>query len=250
MNAAGIWTRRILLSLLFVFAVAWATEYGSQWLLRRRAEKLLADIRSLNVAHSGWPEAQRVMNKWGAWSSAAGSCTAELCNYRVTLAQILPQAMIGYPEKGARNWLPRLINHLGLRSVAVRGGFNMGHGVVTAKWFAEQVTLPVSAWDSSAASLGDAPYIPDLAISSGEFTEYPSYGTEPSSDPYRRLQNWKGPYGITVYTLPQEDASERAALLDFQFSCITRFSPCLSQGEILPEAWNMVQEDERARASR
>ena len=129
---------------------------------------------------------------------------------------------------------------------SVRGGFNITHGVVTAKWFAEQVSLPVQAWDSSAISPASAAYIPALAVSSGEFAEYPHNATLPSSHPYRRVQNFKGALGITVYTLPQEDASERAALLDFQFSCITRFSPCLSQADILPEAWKMAEEQEHS----
>jgi hypothetical protein len=225
-----------MLSILLIFTVAWATEEGSQLLVRWRAQRLLADIDSISVNRSGWSDAQALMKKWGDLGAPAASCTAELCNYRVTLLQVLPRELIGYPDKGVKNWLPRIMDHIGLRSVAVRAGINVEHGVIMSKWFAEQVSLPVSAWGSAGNT-----YIPDLAISSGEYTRYPDYATKPSAYPYRRIQNFEGPYGITVYFMPQEEAGERAALMDFHLTCITRFSPCLSQGDILPEAWKMAQ---------
>jgi hypothetical protein len=76
-----------------------------------------------------------------------------LCIYRITLVQVLPPFAVGYPDKGVHNWLPRLADHLGLRSVAVRAGFSVKNGVVTSKWFAEQVSLPVSAWGPPGAAL-------------------------------------------------------------------------------------------------
>ena len=36
--------RQLLLALLFILAIAWLFGFGAQWLLRWRAEKLLADI--------------------------------------------------------------------------------------------------------------------------------------------------------------------------------------------------------------
>ena len=233
--------RRTLPFVVLVILAVWASSYYSQWAVRWRAEHLLSDIHSLNVNQSKWSDAQVLMNKWSGYGTSAGNCTADLCNYRITFVQSLPQMLVGYPDQGVHNWLPRIVGHLGLRSAAVRGGFTVQHGVVTAKWFAEQVSLPVGAWGQP-----DGGYIPDIAVSSGEYPAFPNVNTGLALHPYRRARDWKGPYGVTVYFLLQEEPAEQAALMDFQLTCITRFHPCLNEGDILPEARRLLQEEEPA----
>jgi hypothetical protein len=72
----------------------------------------------------------------------------------------------------------------------------------------------------------------------------------PGLHPYRRVRNWKGAYGVTAQFLPQEDPAEQTRLMDFQFTCITRFSPCLSEGDILPEAQRNLDEQEHSPGTR
>lgn len=244
MNSALKWSRKILLVLLLVLLAVWTSSEYEQWAVRLRGQHLLADIRSLNMDQSTWADAQRVISKWSEYGSSAGKCTANLCNYRITLVQSLPQFFIGYPDKGIHNWLPRILAHLGMRSAAARGGFTVQRGVVISKWFAEQVSLPVSAWGAP-----NGAYVPDLAISSGEFPGFPP-DSGPPVHPYRRVRDWGGPYGITVHFVAQEDPAEQARLMDFQFACITRFTPCRSEGDILPEAWRMLQEQDPTLRSR
>jgi hypothetical protein len=55
---------------------------------------------------------------------------------------------------------------------------------------------------------------------------------------------------IAVTFSPEEDAAEQSALMDFRFGCITRFSPCETEDQILPEALRMWQEQQLSRASR
>ena len=237
--------RQFLLAFLLLIAAVWASSYYSQWAVRRRAEHLLTDIHTLNVNQSKWSDAQALMKKWSDYGSSPGPCTADFCNYRITMVQSLPQMMIGYPDPGVHNWLPHIVSHLGLRSAAARGGFSVQHGVVTAKWFAEQVSLPVQAWGQP-----NGAYIPDLAVSSGEYPGYPNIDTGLALHPYRRARDWKGDYGITIYFLPQEDPAEQTRLMDFQLICITRFHPCRDEGDILPEARRMLQEEEPAGTTR
>jgi hypothetical protein len=245
MNLALKRSRQISFVILLLLCVVWVQAEVSQWLLRRRAEHLLADVRSLNVNRSGWPEAQVVIQKWSRYAVPTGSCTATACTYRVDLLQVLPRMLIGYPDPGVKNWLPRIVDRTGLRSAAARAGFTVEHGVVTSKWFAEQVALPVRTWN-----LRGGAYVPDLAVSSGEFLGFRVSEAGPPLHPYRQVRNWKGPYGVTVQFLPQEDSSERALLMDFQFACITQFSPCLNEGDILPEAWRNLQEQEHSPGTR
>jgi hypothetical protein len=237
--------RQTFLLFLLLCGVVWVQSEVSQWILRTRAEHLLSDVRSLEVNHSTWSDAQTLMTKWKPFAAPTGPCNANACTYRVEFLQVLPQSFIGYPDPGVHNWLPRIVDHTGLRSVAARGGFTVDHGIVTSKWFAEQVALPVRAWGQPGAAA-----VTDLAVSSGEFLGFPE-GTYPNPlHPNRRIRDWKGSYGITVQFMPQEDPSQQAALMDFQFSCITRFSPCLNHGEILPAAWSNLQEQEQSPGTR
>jgi hypothetical protein len=245
MNAIAKRLRQFLLAFLLLIAAVWSSSYYAQWALRWRAEHMLADIRSLNLNQTKWQDAQALMKKWSNYGVSPGNCTSDFCNYRITIVQSLPQMLVGYPDPGVHNWLPRIANHLGLRSAAARGGFSVEKGVVTAKWFAEQVTLPVNAWGQP-----NGAYTPDLAVSSGEYRGFPNIDTGLALHPYRRARDWKGAYGITVYFLPQEDPAEQTQLMNFQFDCITRFHPCRDQGDILPEARRMLEEEEPAPSTR
>ena len=66
--------------------------------------------------------------------------------------------------------------------------------------------------------------------------------------PNRLAQN-KAFY-IAVTFSPEEDAAEQSALMDFRLGCITRFSPCESEDQILPEAQRIWQEQQLSHASR
>src|ERR1035437_3885420 len=56
-----------------------------QHILRWRAERLLADIREIQMGKSTWADAQRLMTRWGEWGAYEGSCTAERCDYQIVL---------------------------------------------------------------------------------------------------------------------------------------------------------------------
>ena len=240
-NATAKRLRQVLLVFLLLVLAVWGSSYYAQWALRWRAEHMLTDIRALNVNQSNWQAAQALMKKWSDYASTPANCTSDFCNYRITMVQSLPQMLVGYPDPGAHNWLPRIVSHLGLRSAAARAGFSVQHGVVTAKWFAEQVSLPTQDW-----YLRQGAYVPDLAVSSGEYPGFPNIDTGLALHPYRRARNWKGPYGITIYFLPQEDPAEQTRLMDFQLTCVTRFHPCRDEGDIQPEARRMLDEEEPA----
>src|SRR6516164_8938632 len=66
-----------------------------QRVLRWRAERLLEDIRAIQMGKSTWADAQRLMTRWGAWGMWDGSCTAEACEYQIVLRDV-SQAMPSY----------------------------------------------------------------------------------------------------------------------------------------------------------
>lgn len=224
--------------LMLLAAGAWLAAYTDQWILRWRAEKLLADIDSIQINRSTWADAETLIAKWRKNHDVSVLCGDEGCEYSLHYSHILLPALRGYPDEGVKNYLPRLIDHIGLRSEAVMGSLREKDGVLVEKGFAEEVALPVRVWFDRGGA-----YVPELAVWSGETTQFHRY--EPglgSPDARRTARNMKGPYGLGVRFLPTEDVAERAALMDFRMSCLTRLSPCLNEGEILPEGANVLEQ--------
>jgi hypothetical protein len=237
MNVTLKWCRRVFLTAFLLAIAAWLYAEGAQWLLRWRAEKLLADIQALEVNRSSWSDAQRLMRRWGRWGDYRGTCTAESCEYGIGIAHVLPERFRGYPDAGVKNWLPRLMDHLGQRSAVIAGGFSVERGKVTKKSFMETITLPVQVWFARGGA-----YVPELFVSSTEYERFSSDEDDSRLRSHIKVRNLKGPWGLRTQFSSQVEPVERAALMSFQFSCITRFSGCLSERDILPEGWRMLEE--------
>jgi len=227
---------QLTIAVLILLFTAWATEEATQRIQRSRAERLLGDVRALNVDHSQWKDVQPMMQTWGRWSSSKTPCTEQSCNYHIDVEQTLPPFLVGDPARG-RKWLPRFANLLGLRSSAVRAGFAMDRGVVTAKWFGEQVTLPVADWGLR------TDYVPFLSVLAGESSMFKADANQHLLHPNRAVERANN-YLIVSYT-PDEEATEKARLMDFDFHCITAIKPCRSEFYILPEAWQMWQMEKK-----
>jgi len=239
MKIAFFWPRRIILATLILLSIAWTYEEASQWLFRYRAEKLLAESRALEVNQSSLSEAQALLQRWSRYGTTLSRCNGDLCRSSFFIRQFLPGAFRGAPTEGAWNLLPRLVDHIGLRNEVVGIGFTTESGIVTQKDFGLSVALPVEDW-----FLRGGAYVPDLAVSTSEaakFSDYEQRYVLPPH-PFSMVRNQKGPYGMLVTFKPEEDASEQAALMNFQFSCLTKFFPCRSEGEILPKGWEMLKE--------
>jgi len=240
MKIVLLWFRRLVAAVLLLLGAAWIFAEGLQWLLRWRAEKLLADVQSLQVNHSTSAEVQALLNKWSRWGETQTSCREDTCEYFLTMRHFLPTVLRGNADEEANNWLPMLTDLIGLRSAIAGAGFSAEHGVVTAKGFSLMVHLPVRDW-----FLRGGAYVPDLAVSSSEVSKFRDYEDKyyvRQSHPSRMARSMKGPYGMLINFKPEESAAEKAALMNFQFSCLTQFFPCRSEREILPEGWQMLEE--------
>jgi len=217
--------------LAFLFVIAWVLGEVSQWLLRYRAEKLLVDIRSLEINRSKSEEAQALLTKWREWGEVESVCNAGTCHSYVFIRSGFPEMLRGGPEEGPANLIPRIFDQIGLRTVGARAGFTLENGVVTSKGFVEMVALPVHDW-----FLRGNAYVPELAISVDEasaFSDYDLHFVAPSH-PFRMAHFMKGPYGVIIKFKPEEQISEQTAMMDFHFSCMTQFFPCHKESDILP----------------
>ena len=45
----------------------------------------MADMHQIRLYHSTWADAQKLMDRWGAWGHYDGSCTATECRYAIEI---------------------------------------------------------------------------------------------------------------------------------------------------------------------
>lgn len=236
------WSHRVLPGLISLLIVAWAVGEVLQWRMRWRAEKLLDDVRSLQVNRSTDAEARALLQKWARWGSVQTYCREDGCNAYVVVRRWMPEFMQAEPIGKAPQWLASLIDLTGLRASDFSARFDTKNGLVTGTGFTESIGLPVRDWYSR-----DGAYVPDLMVSSGESTEFNDHEREAyvqPTHPHRIARRMKGPYGVFVKFTPKEMPAEKAALMDFHFGCVTQFIPCKDESEILPEGVRLLDQQE------
>ena len=239
-----IWLRRSLLTSLCLLAAAWIFAEGSQWLFRRRAERLLTDLKSIEVGGNS-ADAQAILQKWHDRAEIETDCFGTertTCHFGVYLRHQLPQVLRGDPEGGIRNRFQQIVGTLGLRSSNVGARVRTENGIVTRKWFAEEVDLPIRDW-----YLRGGAYVPTLTVDSDEElpSQHPAIRDQiniDASHPFRYARRYKGPWGLRVVFTTEESSSEKAALMDFHFSCITQFFPCRSERQVLEEGARLLDQ--------
>src|SRR6185312_7045172 len=153
---------------------------------------------TLHAGRSTWSDVQPIMQHWNSWSVTKGTCSQESCTYQIDLIQTLPSFLIGNPGGDSRNWAARITDHTGLRSSAVRAGFTVEHGILTTRWFGEQVTPPVRNWKIP------ADYVPYLSVSSAESSQFHEHNQGQTLLHPNRLAQNKASY-IAVTFSPEED---------------------------------------------
>lgn len=227
-----------MVALLLLVGAGWITAKSSQYLFRNRAEKLLADFQTIQVGRSSATDAQSFVRKWAPYGSIISNCDGNTCRTSFSTIQMLPAFFCGQLNDGIRNIPAIIADFLGFRNESVGFEFTTENGVVTRTGFGLDVALPVVEWHWWNHS-----YIPDLAVWSSEASKFREFERPNASHPFRTARNVKGVYGMQITFTPQETAAEQAELMHFRFSCLTQLLPCQSLGDILPEGWRMLQEE-------
>lgn len=227
---------------------AWICAEASQWIFRKQAERLRADLKSIYVGQQS-TEAESVLKKWRTKGTINEGCYGEdnaTCYFGISIRHTFPRILRGSPENSpensTKNILPTALDLAGLRNSAAVAGVLTEHGVVVQRSYAEEVELPVRDW-----FLRGGAYVPSLAVSASENDRFRSPYDRAHvfpSHPFRRARRNKGPYGLEVEFTTEESAPERVKLMDFRFSCITQFMPCTNEREILPEGAQLLNGNE------
>jgi len=237
----------IVLSLVLIAFLAVQTQ---QRILRWHAERLMADMYEIRLYQSTWADAQRLMNRWGAWGHYDGSCTATSCKYEISIVN----SSFYEPRVKRYAWLDWLFQHdyldlyewLGGRRGEVFVSFSVNNGIIRKKNVSVGYTVPrkkigvenefeltlivnvigLQQHDETMGEFG-------ILNSDGELSHYPYYKAMSRGG----ITNGEMRY---VYYNDHTPPDIIKQLTSFDFSCFTRFTPCTEFGQLLPavKAWN------------
>ena len=231
-----------------------------QHILRWRAERLLADIREIQMGKSTWADAQRLMTRWGAWGAYEGFCTAERCEYRIVLQDVFSARPITFWSTGHTNPAPRVCclwfrkpyRALGGRFAIVFAAIEVKDGIVWTKAYDVETGL------GPRQVAGDEEYDVVLVAAADGLTRFwengPWFSMGHSEDRIDRHPEYRaeiapicsGCRAIDANFTPFADPSIVQQLLDFNLDCITSLFECKTPAEILPGAACLVEQDKTA----
>ena len=226
-----------------------------QRILRWRAERLLNDIREIQMGKSTWADAQRLMSRWGKWGKWEGSCDAQHCEYQIVL-QDASHALASYfsteehsemrSERREYSRLQLLLySILGGRVAQVYADIRIKNGIIWTKSY--MVEIARNPIDEGVYDLliGDAEGTTRFTPR-GDWqmmTKHPEYSIMASGP----CEGCSG--ACTICELIRTDSTPFAdrgvisQLFDFNLGCITSWRQCREPKEIMPSAWRIyIQE--------
>ena len=225
------WSVRGLLLVVVVVVGLWGYQQGQQWLLRWRAERLLAEIQALNVSQSDGGQAEAIGARWIKGDYSNRKCTGEDCQYRIVMEVHIP-GYFGFDYEHPEKPQPfmRVFDRLGLRPSAVIADIRVRHGVTTSKDFGVEIARPVRFWKTPEGGLKTEIEADDREGANLRVIPNFYFGniySHVKTDPHGAL---------FAESTPQEPLQHRRMLMKFRLKCITLWFPCLTNAELLPEA--------------
>jgi len=187
---------------------------------RRRAEKLLEDIRTLRPGQSTRADVERIMWQHGGGPSGA---TASFCSpsdgaYGVWVgSQTLNRIGRSAP----------LLRYLGLRQWGTTGTVILREGQVCFVQYAVGMAGPIGKldWNIDTELLPDE----DIDISMGQPARYKV-----------NTRDYKGVRRVHSELTPKATAEERRRAFTYDFSCLTSMRGCQQPCEFSPLVWQDI----------
>jgi hypothetical protein len=247
--------------LLIMAVVLIAIQIG-QWTVRRRAERLVGDFRALVLKPGDWQDAQEMMKRWGAWGKYDGTCEAHHCSYDIELVDPslkLVRTLDGFLSFNGGALTQRAMAHLGARLPVVLMSFEIKDGILREVYLSIWTFVPKGygpGWRDQGPIPDEEPMPAGyITYKSGDYTlvaytkmtedEHAFYAypdIRQYHDPHPEYQI-KEPSGCENCMALDVTLKKNAApadvmrLTNFNFSCLTRWSPCAVQQDLSPVAW-------------
>ncbi len=226
-----------------------------QYWFRRQAERLLDDVRGLELKKAGAAEVRRVIGRWGfkqlgpEVNSPGGSCPQDNCVYFLRLTPKLfgPDPFTAPPTARVFEWL-------GLRPKDVEAWVHMrGDALYSSSFSVDTVgrgcdwggcTLVAVAGSRAESSWSDHDR-PERKLRHSLL--HPRYLV--GASPTMFNVDTGGSPAIVIWAEFSRDAkaADISRLMQFDLSCLTKLRSCKVQ-DLMPTVWEQTVEDSRAPA--
>lgn len=227
-----------------------------QRILRWRAERLLADIREIQMGKSTWADAQKLMYRWRKWGTWVGTCNADECEYQVALQdslQSLPTFFwtdtdLKRHSEGRKYspWQLRLYSLLGGRVALVYAYVRVKDGIIWRKSYEVETPRHFFADGFIDPLVGDAEGTTHFKPSHDwpMLAQHPEYSIM-AAGPCEGCRDGACTICemIQAHFTPFADPAIVNELLDFNLSCLTSWHECEEPKEIAPAAWKLYTQE-------
>ncbi|MGA7693557.1 MAG: hypothetical protein WCA76_00940 [Candidatus Sulfotelmatobacter sp.] len=208
-----------------------------QYLLRRDAERLLADLKSLELRKSTYHDARKVIDRWKIIHQE-GPCEPNRCEVEIGVGSFFDhhQEFFIHHQKLTQVW-----RILGGRAAEIDGYIRVRRDVVWGKGI-RAIVLSYSTRYQDDINLGGrmgtgspgfiSPLHPEYDVGIGRHTT--------------------GAFSAGAYAdfTPYADPADVRRLMDIDFSCLTRWHSCQTGADIAPAAWKEATAESEKRAAR
>lgn len=235
-----VWIALATIAALFLCAVVIQVD---QHIMRRRAQALVDDLLKLQVGITTQDQGRQILRRWPE-ASVLQNCSNK-CAFGVVLDD-LSRKHETYLYNHQK--LFRIYQLLGGRRAEFRAAVAFKNGVFESDSTGFYLHVapykdPTHAWTDyeliggtsmfTKSQLDERHYRPDPL--------HPAYLVHPPG-------GCDGCVGLFVTFLPNFASSDRDRLMQFDFSCITRWvNPCRTQSDMMPNAWKQYVEDQASR---
>lgn len=244
----------------WLFAAMWIGGQIGQHVFRRRVERLLAELHTIELGKTSWEQAQARFSEWQAHRRYSPDCDAHQCSFGIELWD----PVAGFISE--KDWFDRLDDYVRWRlkrrygggegpfarfwarlsALYLQIGWHPGH--VTAgvemrdgKVSGESVFVAIETYGHPIGWSGD--FQQEFSLSAWAYsvehlpTKY-DWDFKPEHSDYEIVRHpcTVCVLGVVRFT-PNAAASDVNRLTQINTSCFTRWKPCLTQADILPAAW-------------
>lgn len=235
-------TVRILRTTVLAFCIAFLFFLGliqaDQHVLRRRAERLLTDIRSLEIHRATFSDVQNLRHKWKSPAHFEDSCTEEACTLEISWDDFY----LRHVEFLNRLNVLHVFMLAGGRPEHISARVKVERGFASAKGFHAVVGVPAyqaaRGWWPDYALLADAYSLSTFAGNYRPPATHPHYAVG-------RPGGCDGPCREVHFIFdPAVESGTINRFMQFDLSCLTRWvHPCRTEGDIMPNAWAQAEAD-------
>jgi hypothetical protein len=235
-----------------------------QQIFRRRAERLLFEVQSIDLRKTPWSAARTQFQHWGANRKFDDACNEHSCFLTITLEEFVYRYMssrnifiklddyfrwrlkLSYsvgPFQRALQALFRGYMRVGGRPSDVVADIGMRDGIVWSKG----ITLHIETYSKNGPwTSSDGGNVEYTLIATARSVPRFNFFQARQNDPQLALHPDYAigrPGGCEICVLgwakftPYAASEDVNRLMRFDLSCLTRWHPCLTQTDIMPAAW-------------